>query len=793
MDLTLFAQDIQKKPAATLLILVTVAAGLVITFLLMLIYMSDKSIDRSMPDSHRIYRIESQFNLPGGDAVRSAQVPLPLVSSLRKHTDIESVGYAFRTEATLHHQGKSAVVNNLLTVTPDFISQLQPWQERLPAPQQNEMYITADFNRQYLQLDNPAGKVIDLGERGQFLIKAVVTPRPDSSLKLAAAIAFSPQRVTDYNEKRQEWYDTNAYVFVKLKPSVKNFNPHIFTEIIQNDVPPLSGAPFTPASFFQFRANPVVDMHYDQEYADEIVTTTDRSLLCTLYAAAIFIIIATVTNYFNLSGVLNEARYPGQQIKSSLGASSKQLLREVFWALLVQLVIASVLSLVCLFIVINIFSQISQLLNRASTLSPFLLYASSILLIATLMFSVTLLNPASFGFAHSSFGRPNRYKNRKIIYLNRTIMTVQLIMAGTAIFLWAGVTDHNALTARTDIGYQKSHRLTFPIDKETFSLTSLRLLQHQLQAQMQTSAISLASWQPFSMSRHVMNIQHDRQSVKKQFTAISIITADKNFVEVWGLTPLAGLENILQPSTDEKVINAIATRQFMHVMGKENFEALLSADYYVPSSEHQQQIRILQVVDDFYLGESLSKPQPLLILLNDSLERFATLSYPDKTDSEEIISLIKSYTSAELAVQSVQALHNKHFDAQRQVLNIIKLTAIITLILVVISTLIISLSEAQRLNKTIIIMMAIGGSIATSLVFFLQQNKVSIILSFFAALTTGYTILHSQLHYSQPFVISVYLHASAALLLFYLMIIASMSLAFILSTVKKTATELNQY
>ncbi|WP_196907978.1 hypothetical protein [Candidatus Symbiopectobacterium sp. 'North America'] len=82
MILNAFTNDIKQKPAAALLAIIITAISLVTTFLIVMLYVTDRDIERWLPEHQRLYRIESQFNLPNGYIVRSAQVPFPLVEAL---------------------------------------------------------------------------------------------------------------------------------------------------------------------------------------------------------------------------------------------------------------------------------------------------------------------------------------------------------------------------------------------------------------------------------------------------------------------------------------------------------------------------------------------------------------------------------------------------------------------------------------------------------------------------------------------------------------------------------------
>lgn len=116
-----FTHDIKNHPTASLLAIMITAIGLTTTFLILVLYVTDRNTDRIHPDHQRLYRIESQFNLPNGDKVRSAQVPLPLIDALQKHPGIDGVGYAYRLYSRLYSQARVIPRVTVFAVNPALV------------------------------------------------------------------------------------------------------------------------------------------------------------------------------------------------------------------------------------------------------------------------------------------------------------------------------------------------------------------------------------------------------------------------------------------------------------------------------------------------------------------------------------------------------------------------------------------------------------------------------------------------------------------------------------------------
>lgn len=792
MNLRVFINDLKLKPAEVILALVISVIGLTTITLVIMLYITDRSIDRSISEYKQLYRIESQFNLPNGDVVRSAKIPFPLVEALQEHPDIESIGYAWRLNARLNHQGSIIPHISVFAVTPVFMEQLHPFSPHLPVPGPHDIYITDEFNRQYLGHDEPLGKIVDLGKSGQFIIKAIVEPQPNSSLNLSAIIAFTPELVEGYNDKRLDWYDTHIYAFARLHSGHSHFNQQILSDIVTHNAPQLAGVPFTPSSFLNFSARHILDMHYNHGYADEFATTREKSLLYILYAAALFVLLSTTINFFIINGILNAARLPSLHIKRSVGASNTQLLTETLSLLLPQFLITVVLAVFFLWGLAQLSPDINKLFACQSVIQILGIFTGVALFNGLLMLCAHLLNLSLFIYGKQTSHSLSRYQSRQIDYRNRIMMMIQLVVTGITVYLWAGVMMQNHITKNTDFGYQKTQRLTFSLDEGFYSLGSMHELQQRLKEIDRASNLSLSSWQPFDMSRQLLSVQHAQQPVDDQFAAVNALFADKNFIDVWGLTTLAGGKNRLLASSHDHVAHALVTREFMHAMGQTSFDEVLNTRYYIPYPEQPQELRVLRIVENFDLGEHLPSPQPLIIFINDRLEKFATLSYSHQHYLPALTTLLKHYGPPGLSIQTVEQMHNHHFQNAQLMLNIIMFSAILALAVTVISTLIISISETQRLNNTLKIMEAVGGSIATSMVFFLRLYFLPIVLSLVIALVSGSQLLKNWLQQYQSVSRVVYINAFGSLLLLGLVVVAIMAIALVLCHVQGTRRQLKR-
>lgn len=161
-----FFNDLKLSPVSSLLAILITAIGLISLFFVLVLYLTDSRIEKHNNNYKDIYRIETSFNLPNGDEVKSAQIPFPLISVLKNDKDIKSIDYIVRIFTNLHVNDKTYSNIDIYAISTDFFNTLNPYQQKNLYLTQNEIIITPEFNQQYLHLDNPQGHVITLGDKG---------------------------------------------------------------------------------------------------------------------------------------------------------------------------------------------------------------------------------------------------------------------------------------------------------------------------------------------------------------------------------------------------------------------------------------------------------------------------------------------------------------------------------------------------------------------------------------------------------------------------------------------------
>ncbi|WP_174848404.1 darobactin export ABC transporter permease subunit, partial [Yersinia artesiana] len=693
----------------------------------------------------------------------------------------KNIDYIVRIFTNLHVNDKMYSNIDIYAVSTEFFNTLNPYQQKNIYLAKNEIVITPKFNQQYLHLDNPLGHVITLGDKGQFLIKDVVEFNPSSRFKTTAMIAFAPEILDGYHDKRHDWYDTHAYAFITMKsgmiPTPEQLNSHV----IQH-APQLPGAPFSPEEFIQLSARNITDIHYDNALPDEISTVVSSSYLNILYASGVFVFFATTMNFFNINNVINTKKRNSFYIKKAVGASHYQLIIEAFFIATLQTAFVLLVALLILMSLVQfsdnarelIFTHGSHDFSTALSITTALTYAA--ILLAHYLFLLTLTLPNNT-YSHSIVAQSSQSH-----YMARIMFCMQIIIAGIIIYLWAGIMTQMHFMKNDNFGYEKENVITFILSDELKSKTAINNLQDELRSAIGVNNISLSNWRPFDMSRHNISVFHNKQQEKDKLATVNILKVDKNFINTWGINILAGDKTPLLSSDNNSVYHAVVTKSFMALMGQQSYDHILNTEFYINDNNAQQSVRVLKVIDDFYLADRDDTPSPLLILIQNSPQRYGAVKLENIQDIGKVEKILNRYHVNTENIKSVNSLHKEYYSNNMLMYNTINTVTLFTVILVLISTIIIGTSETKRLEKTLAIMESIGGSIYTHIVFFIQQNIMPIFIAVIVSLPVGFLLLHNWLVQYRVIKGLSYVYATGLFITFILCVIIVMTITLIFTS-----------
>ena len=181
-------RNIKKNKLYAALNIFGPAIGIICAILILLYVREELTFDRHYKNYHRIYRLESDFNI-SGKATKAALVPMPMAPTLKdEYPDIEEVVRfaGFGVEDILFTYKDLKFFEDNLYFADSTVFKVFDYDFILGSPDDalndpNTIVITESFSSRYFGKDNPIGEVLETSNFGSFRITGVIRDVPANS------------------------------------------------------------------------------------------------------------------------------------------------------------------------------------------------------------------------------------------------------------------------------------------------------------------------------------------------------------------------------------------------------------------------------------------------------------------------------------------------------------------------------------------------------------------------------------------------------------------------------------
>ncbi|WP_445493596.1 darobactin export ABC transporter permease subunit [Photorhabdus sp. SF281] len=721
--------------------ILSVSIAILAIYLLSTAFYSDARVDNYYQDNGNIYRVETTFNLPNGEKVRSAKSPLPLIDELDKDSRINRADYFFKLNTTIESQGKKITKVPVFAVSHQFLNTLSPFKKVDNILGTNEIYITKEFNNRYLGLENPKGKPIIL-DNETYIIKDIVERRHDSSLNMNAIISFKPTLIKNYNKEIFNWYDTHAYIFIKFadEKSISNRDV-LLNHIIATKAPNLPGAPFTASEFIHLSLKKLKDIHYQDGLPDEISIGLSKEIIYSSYIAFAFILFSALTNYYNLTSADSAEKRDIYQLKKALGASTFNIICDSLPVMLIRITFS---TLIFLLLIITIFNASLSIKNIFTSLEfDSLIYLGMFSVVITFIFISSIHFSFSLRFYIYQRNRKMdmRYESTLASWFRKSSLAIQLLVSGISIYLVTGLTNQYIHLVDLHTPYDNAKTISITINNDNNNKLTIDELSYEFISKYHTSKITFSNWRPFDMSRENITINYSGQQNRNNYISSNVIIADENFTDVWRMKILAGGDKRVYQSDNADVVHALVTKEFLKQNGIIKYDDIFNNYYWYTMEDKKIQIRFIQIIDNFNLGAVDEPFRPIVIFIKKDHGKYASLNLNNISNLPPVLNELSKQGFDKNEIDLTSHLFNSYYDNYLKVIKLSSAVAIFSVILLVIACFTTSMTDFNAMKRELSIMESIGGSIYTNLIHFLSKSIIPIIVSIFVAYISGKTIL----------------------------------------------------
>jgi putative ABC transport system permease protein len=746
-------RNIFRNKVRSVIHILGLSIGIAICFLIFNVVTHSYSFDRFHPDLARIYRVNTMTDWGDGGAFPNSGTPGPLGEVIQDEIPgIALKGRLYTGYNTLvadPANSKTFGRSDRVTFADEGFFQIFPrtWLAGNPKTaleQPNSLVISEASLHKYF----PGSQASDvLGKELMFVeadsISAQITGvvadfTENSDFIFQDFISFS----TIQTDELKEWYglhewssiNSSSQLFVKLNPTVdvKSINES-FAPLVEKYY---EAEDDSKTSFF---AEPVTEMHFSQNYADDSVSKIFLNGL--IYIGLIILVLASL-NFINLetAQAINRAKEVG--IRKTIGGSRGELILQFLSETFLLVLISTVLAMV---FVEGLRLSFASYLPKAFTLD----FLSNVNLIFYLSFPLALtlvtgIYPSLIlsGYQAQRALKGEFSKSGKFslgVFLRKNLTVLQFASSIAFIIL--------VLVLNSQLRFVTSQPLGF--DKEAVLYTSLpfmsdpdKMLQLQNRLNQESSVVSssLSGSLVSSNSLWTSDAYIPVDTTEKQIF-IQVMNVDSAFVRVNGISLLAGTAAI--KGDDELIVN----ENFLKEAGISSIDEAIGLQI----GHSGKEFKIIGVIGNYHSRTLREEIKPMLMKREPTY--FQTVSvklYSDqnlaeaKQNLEEVYRSI--YPNEEASFKFLDSQIEKFYAEDLKIRNVLGFACGLAILISCMGLFGLSSFTIAQRTKEISIRKVLGATLQQILFLISKDYLILVGIAFLLAIYPSYYFLNDWLN-----------------------------------------------
>jgi putative ABC transport system permease protein len=526
------------------------AVGIAASLLIFLVIRFETGFDNFHKDKDRIYRVTSAFKtqdgiehsagiaFPAAPALRAEFPQLRLVTNMLRRSDVQF------TVETNGGQTKKFLDDVYYADTSFFELFNFPWLAGDPVKALSvpgNAVLTQEYAEKYFgNWHNAIGQSIKYNNDNSqvYKVAGVIKNIPvNSDFPLGVVVSFPTLATIGIKKQLEDWVSTfgQSYCFVKL---AEDYAPAKFNkELIafsKRHKPAESAGDF-------YIAQPLSEMHYDEEYGNYREHTFSRSLVRALELIGLFLILVACVNFINLATAqaVNRAKEVG--VRKVLGGNKRQLSMQFLCE-------TGVITLLAVIVAISIAYAALPFLNRLLEVQMSMNIfrnTSLIVFLVGVTAGVTLLSGIYPAFVISSFNPISALKtklaarSRSSFSLRRVLVVIQFAIAHILIIGTMIVISQMNYFNEVSLGFDKTAIINVEVPGDSISKLKYDHLRYQLKSNPGIENLSFSYSSPAANGNWNSNFKYDHGAANTDFSA-NLKWADVDYFKTYNLRFIAG-------------------------------------------------------------------------------------------------------------------------------------------------------------------------------------------------------------------------------------------------------------
>jgi putative ABC transport system permease protein len=613
-----------KEPAYSAVVVLGLAVGIAVCFLLLGFVRHSFSYDAHVPERERVFQLQEKWNLALLGNEWGAGTSLPARdAALASGQPV--LATAFLDRGLSARVGDRALGLHVALVDPDFEKIFAPrvlagnLHAALTRPE--ALALTADTALNLFGRVDAVGRTLQSDHR-TYVVAAVVATPPAATTMPFESLAGTNSAVMTAEARAfiaDTWGRSGGRVYLKLLPGAdpvlvldalrRGLRASKLVRDYDQQVAALGGR-----DLIDYRLQPIADVYLAPDLNDLTAQHGNRQGVIGLGAVAVLVLLLAATNYVNLATVRTLARQREIAVRKVLGASAQAVARQFLAESVLVCAVATTLGLLLAWLLLPVFSDLVQrkldgMFGPAAVATTLALGLLLGLAAGACPTWSALRVRATAALAGRGTGDTVRG-----LWIRRALTTLQF---GVAIGLTAttlAVAWQTRYASTLDPGFDAAPLLMFPADNDLRDPRT-RALRDAV-ARLPGVAAVAVSQMPFSVNHNITSLRRAGGTA----TDINIYSVDPNFFDVYGIKPVAG--RLFSPAldkidaSDRVVLNAAAARQLGFSTPRDAVGQTVSFSVGGPPKQ------VLGVAPDLRQRSARDGQQPSVFFLSDRFGGF---------------------------------------------------------------------------------------------------------------------------------------------------------------------------
>ncbi len=656
------------------------AVGLVATILILLFVKDELSYDKFWSQADRIYRIHTEFFIPGREPILSVQSPAPLIRILEKaFPQIEKSARVWPQEPVVR-QGVDNFIEQVAFVDPFFIEifdlKVIAGNLKVAMEDSSSIVLNRTLAKKYFSTENPVGRVLTMtlhGQTGDYKVAAIIEDIPSNSqINVAAFAVIDESRWQDVGIF-DNWFAARTQLYFTLKQLNSKSSAlqgesgiidirQRLKDVVDRDFPmaPIGGPESKTSDFIKLSAMSVKDLHLKSVGFGAMRErgSLDRVIIFSVIAGLI-LLIATI-NFMNLSTARSSLRAKEVSIRKVLGAGRMQLVVQFLGESVLISLTALVIALSLVEIILPTYNHFLNKTLELNYLTADIFILLGIAVVVGIIggiypaFVLSAFRPALVLKANKSTEISASARLRAVLVVFQFSVSIGLFVCTTVVY------DQMRYVQNADLGYTEENLLMLGNAGQEDAKGKQETIIGELRNHAQIISVTRSSETPDT--RHRSNILvRTNGAIGSNQIVMKPIYVGYDFFETYGIPVVAGRTYDIERSDDPPsleelrsgttktgkiVINQAAVKKIGYSSNEDAIGKLLFYKVSLPPDETEMVLEIIGVAHDTHFESLHSSIVPEI--------------YPFHRDSDEFNSFSLRYTGdPNILLKDVKALWKK--------------------------------------------------------------------------------------------------------------------------------------